>query len=440
MNIKSLTLLDQSPVLFAEEMRSNNCDTGYLVYRNNTLKGSNGLFNHLAEEITRMPDFTQHEAIFFKLDEATQCLFIVFVHNTTRGQSQGGTRLKHKGYEQFGELIKDGLRLSRGMTEKNSVAELWWGGGKAIICPLTPEAFAAIDQHKIENRHKVYTNLPLRKKLFTNYGRFVASLNGVYIAAEDMNTTPEDMLTILSACRYVSCLPPEVGGGANPSGWTARGVFQAMLAAVKFYEGKDDLSGKKVSIQGLGNVGFALAEMVLESGADIIVYDNDAAAYQLVAPYGNRVTTVSAATIYTEPTDIFAPCAIGGILTPEIISKLSCKYVVGAANNQLANAAKDHLPLAERGIVYLPDFFINRMGIVNSANEQYGRIESDIEAAVQHIYTDTLALLEECAASKTTPQETAISWARKKSVIPHPIWGHRGIRLVDEYLAQQTQQ
>lgn len=439
MNVKSLAFLTLSPVEFAADMRSNHCDTGYLVYRNNKLTGSNMFFNNLAEEVSRMPDFAQHEAIFFKLDEETQCLFIVFVHNTTRGQSQGGTRLKHKGYEQFGELIKDGLRLSRGMTEKNSVAGIWWGGGKAIICPLTPEAFKEIDQHKIENRHKIYTNLPLRKKLFSNYGRFVASLNGVYIAAEDMNTTPEDMRTILSACRYVSCLPPEVGGGSNPSIWTARGVFQSMLATIKFYEGKEDLAGKKVSIQGLGNVGFALAEMVLNSGADIVVYDYDAAAYQLVAPYGDRVKPVSAEAIVTEPVDIFAPCAIGGILTPGIIAQLNCKYIAGAANNQLADPAKDYLLLASRGIVYLPDFFINRMGIVNSANEQYGRIESDIEAEVKNIYTDTLALLEECTATKQPTQEVALKWAGEKSTIPHPIWGHRGIQLVDEYLAKQQQ-
>lgn len=435
---KSPTLLAQSPVTFAEAMRSSNCTTGYLVYRNNQLTGSDAFFNNLAEEVSVMPDFFRHEAVFFKLDEETQCLYIVFVHNTTRGQSQGGTRLKYKGYEQVGEMIKDGLRLSRGMTEKNSVAGLWWGGGKAIICPLTAEAFAAIDEHKIEHRHKVYTNVPLRKKLFTHYGRFVASLNGVYIAAEDMNTTPDDMRTILSACRYVSCLPPEVGGGSNPSIWTARGVFQAMLAAIKFYEGKNDLSGKKVSIQGLGNVGFALAEMVLGSGADIVVYDYDSEAYQLVAPYGNRVRTVSAEEIYTEPVDVFAPCAIGGILTPENIAGLNCAYICGAANNQLADPAKDYRLLAERNIVYVPDFFVNRMGIVNSANEQYGRIESDIEAEVKNIYSDTLALLEECVSSKRTPQEVALDWAYKKSTVPHPIWGHRGTKLVDEYMARNN--
>lgn len=438
MTINTLSSLAMPPVEFAATMRTHNIETGYMVYRNNRLQGSGALFSQLAEEVSAMPDFNRHEAIFFKLDEETQCLFIVFVHNTTRGQSQGGTRLKHKGYEQIGELIKDGLRLSRGMTEKNSVAGLWWGGGKAIICPLTPEAFAAIDQHQIENRHKVYTNLTLRKKLFTNYGLFVAGLNGVYIAAEDMNTTPEDMRTILSTCRYVSCLPPEVGGGSNPSIWTARGVFQAMLAAVKFYEGKDNLSGKKVGIQGLGNVGFALAELVLNSGADIVVYDYDSAAYQLVAPYGDRVRTVGAEEIYTEPIDVFAPCAIGGILTPETIARLNCTYICGAANNQLADPGKDFRLLAERNITYLPDFFINRMGIVNSANEQYGRIESDIEAEVKNIYTDTIALLQECALLNKTPQEVALEWAYKKSTLPHPIWGHRGIKLVDEYMARNN--
>lgn len=438
MNAATTSLTTLSPLQFATEMENNGTNTGFLVNTPGGLTGSSALFNQLAREVSAMTDFAAHEALFFKLDAETHCLFVVFVHSTRRGQSQGGTRLKYKGYEQLDALVTDGLRLSRGMTEKNSVAEIWWGGGKAIICPLTPEVFAEIDQHKIENRHKVYTNLSLRKKLFTRYGSFVASLNGVYIAAEDMNTSPSDMLSILSVCRYVTCLPAEVGGGANPSGWTARGVFQAMLATVKHYENKDDLTGKKVSIQGLGNVGFALAEMVLESGADIIVYDYDPGAYQLVTPFGNRVKIVSANEIYTEPTDIFAPCAIGGILNPGTIEQLQCRYVVGAANNQLANAATDCHLLAARNIVYLPDFFVNRMGIVNSANEQYGRLENDLEAEVRKIYTDTLHLLEESALVKKTPQEVALQWAGEKSSIPHPIWGHRGVQLIAKYVAQHS--
>ncbi|MBL7727077.1 MAG: hypothetical protein JNM68_05300 [Dinghuibacter sp.] len=429
-------LLQLTPTAFAAELEKAQATTGWLINTPNGFTGANDLLRNLAAEVAAMPDFSNHEAVFFRYDAETQCLYFAFVHNTVRGQAQGGTRLKHKGYEQVGELIKDGLRLSRGMTEKNSVAGLWWGGGKAIICPLTPEVFAEIDRHVIANRHKEYTNLPLRKKLFTNYGTFIAGLNGIYIAAEDMNTTPTDMLHILSVCRYVTCLPPEAGGGSNPSSWTAAGVFQAMLATVKFFENRDDLSGKTVSIQGLGNVGFALAEMALNSGARLLVYDYDPGVYELLAPFGNRVETVSAEEIYTRPTDIFAPCAIGGILNPGTIPQLSCRFVVGAANNQLATAGTDYRLLAERGIVYLPDFFINRMGIVNCANEQYGRLENDLLNEVKHIYTHTLQLLEACAKTGKTPQETALEWANTQSRIPHPIWGHRGAQLAADHIVR----
>ena len=206
----------------------------------------------------KLPDYDNHEGIFFRADAASKCLFFAFIHNTTRGQSQGGTRFKT--YDTMLELLSDGLRLSKAMSEKCAVAGLWWGGGKAIICPI------GFSEQK--------TTAAQRKTIFSNFGEFIASLHGSYIAAEDMNTTPDDMQTILGQNRFVTCIPKHVGGSGNPSAYTAEGIFKSMLATVSLYEGKSDLSGCSISIQGLGNVGSALARFVLDSGAKKL-YVND---------------------------------------------------------------------------------------------------------------------------------------------------------------------
>ncbi|MBC7776924.1 MAG: hypothetical protein H7246_15940, partial [Phycisphaerae bacterium] len=402
----------------------------------NGVKGSDPLFDELAKEVSAMSDFSTHEAMFFRLDTETNCLYMIFVHSTKRGQAQGGTRLKYEGYEKLEGAIMDGMRLSKGMTDKNSISEIWWGGGKAVICPLTMDIFNEIDKHKMENKDKIYLNLDLRKSVFVNFGKFVASLGGIYIAAEDMNTKTTDMLTILSVCRFVTCLPPEVGGSANPSGWTAQGIFKSMLATVMHFENKNDLSGNTVNIQGLGNVGLPLAELVLKSGARLNVYDTDAEAYETLASYGDKVKAVSANEIYTIQSDIFAPCAIGGILNKDTIPLLNCRYVIGAANNQLRDFDEDYKLLNARNIIYLPDFFINRMGIINCANEQYGRLENDLKDEVEKVYSETLELLADCDATSKTPQEVALKWATEKGEILHPIWGHRSIQLLNNYIAR----
>ena len=369
---------------------------------------------------------------------------MVFVHSTVRGQGQGGTRLKYRDYELIGGAIKDGLRLSKGMTDKNSVSQLWWGGGKAVICPVNQASFDKINDHSRDAAgNKVFTNQALRTTLFKNYGKYVASLGGPYIAAEDMNTTPEDMLTILSVCRFVTCLPASVGGSNNPSRWTADGVFQSLRATINHFEGKHDLAGMTVAIQGVGNVGGPLAEFILLSGGSLVIFDYDKAAANAIKSFGNnayahKVTVVDTPDeIYAAECDVFSPCAIGGILNEKTIPTLKCKYVVGAANNQLANFDEDYKLLRDRNIVYLPDFYINRMGIINCANEQYGRLENDLRMECKKIYNDpqngTFALLKEAEAKHKTPQEIAIQWAIEWGKVPHPIWGHRGIELIKSY-------
>jgi glutamate dehydrogenase/leucine dehydrogenase len=382
------------------------------------IKVSNPVFSPIADAMKDLSDYDSHEAVFIKYDEETNCMFFIFVHNTIRGQAQGGTRMRP--YATIEELLQDGLRLSRAMTEKNAVAELWWGGGKAIICPL--DELNTITGEK-------------RTLVFKNYGRFVASLNGIYIAAEDMNTTPQDMLQILSACRFVTCLPPDVGGSSNPSIWTARGIFNAILATLQFYEGSKELKGKTIGIQGVGNVGMNLAKSLLDAGANIVAYDINKQACEAIKGYSTRVKILEEdGDIYHEKMDIFSPCAGGAIINADTIPQLQATYVIGAANNQLESPKDDANALADRGIVYLPDYFINRMGIINCANEQYGWLKNDLEVAMKAIYVDTLRLLTEASKKNVMPIEISTKEASEKAKKAHPIWGHRGKLLLKEII------
>lgn len=440
----SPTTLLIAPEDLANQLLASGRNSGFIANYKGEIITSDPIFRELAKEVTKMPDYKDHEGIFIKYDDETKCLFMVFVHKTVRGQGQGGTRLKYRDYEMIGGAIKDGLRLSKGMTDKNSISQIWWGGGKAIICPINQAQFDKINSKiKDANGNRVFSDPALRKTLFQNYGKYVASLGGPYIAAEDMNTTPEDMQVILSMCRYVTCLPASVGGSNNPSRWTAEGVFNAMLATLKHFENKDDLTGKTVAVQGVGNVGGPLAEFVLQSGGSLVIFDYDRDAANAIKTFDNnkyasKITIVDTPEdIYAAECDVFAPCAIGGILNSTTIPTLKCKYVVGAANNQLGNFDEDYKLLRDRGIVYLPDFYINRLGIINCANEQYGRLEKDLKNEVQKLYDDpvngTFALLEKCVAENKTPQEVAIFLATEWGKVPHPIWGHRGIELIKSY-------
>jgi glutamate dehydrogenase/leucine dehydrogenase len=359
------------------------------------------------------PSYAEHEAVFFEYNNEFDALFCVFIHSTVRGQAQGGTRFLK--YESMNDLISDGLRLSQAMTMKNAVADIWWGGGKSIICPLN---------------HREYSSEE-RTRLFQAFGLFVASLNGVYVAAEDMNTTPNDMLDILSKCRYVTCLPEVVGGSSNPSFWTAKGVLRAMQATLKACMSKDSLKDIKVGVQGVGNVGGQLAKLLAGEGAEVYIFDTNVnACCQLQAELPDIRIMNDFDDMLAAKLDIFSPCARGGILNSKTIPVLNSSFIIGAANNQLLEPDMDALRIRARGIVYLPDFFINRMGITNCANEQYGRVEVDLEDAVQNIYDDTEDLILSAMINSLTPLEVANNLAENKAKMPHPIWGHRGPKLM----------
>lgn len=375
-------------------------------------------------------DFDEHEAVFLERGERSGALMGAFIHKTIRGQAQGGLRFwPYAGLDQF---LSDGLRLAQGMGRKNALAGLWWGGGKGVI---------------VRDPDAPYLDENYRSMLFREYGSFISSLNGAYITAEDVGTRPSDMASVFATTRFVSCVPAEVGGSGNPSPWTAKGVVCAMQAALEV-AGLGTLAGKSVAMQGLGNVGSAMVAELLEAGvariaaADISATNIEAARQRFAdARLALRVAERGDDSILETACDVLAPNALGGVLNPMTIPKLAAKIVCGAANNQLLDSERDAKLIAERGIVYVPDFVANRMGIVNCANEQYGRLSED-PAILRHfdenadgsVFRVTKQVLLRARERGQTPSEAANLLADELSQVPHPIWGHRTKHIIDDLL------
>jgi leucine dehydrogenase len=279
-----------------------------------------------------------YERVVLGSDEAAGYQGIVVVHSTALGPAIGGTR--YWSYKTEDDAMTDALRLARGMTYKNALAGLPFGGGKSIIIR---------DGNAVD-----------REQLFRAHGRMVNSLAGKYFTAEDVGTSPADMEYVLQETTYVGGLQ---GRSGDPSPHTARGVFRAMQATAKHKWGNDDLAGKTVAIQGCGHVGYFLAGELARVGANLIVTDVDAAKVKrVVEDYG--ASTVAPEEIYSAAADILAPCALGGVLNDQTIPQLKATLVVGGANNQLLEPRHGDL-LEERGILYAPDYAANAGGVIN---------------------------------------------------------------------------
>jgi leucine dehydrogenase len=290
-------------------------------------------------------EFPGHEMVVFAGDEESGLRAIIALHSTARGPAAGGVRLRP--YRRVEDALHDVLELSRAMTLKNAIADLPLGGGKAVII-ADP------------NRDKT-------EALFEAFGRAVDRLGGHYWAAEDMGVGPDDMAVVARTTRYVAGLPTGPFAGGDPSPVTAAGVFEGIKIALRHTTGSEALAGRTVAVQGLGHVGSNLCALLREAGADLIITDLNAALLaEAQREYG--VLAVSPEEIYTVQADVFAPCAGGGILNEATISRLNVRVVAGAANNQLeTSACANHL--ANRGILYAPDFVINAGGIINVAAE-----------------------------------------------------------------------
>ncbi len=287
-----------------------------------------------------------HEQLLFCNDNATGLKAIIAVHNTVLGPALGGTRIWK--YTNEMEALNDVLRLSRGMTYKNSISGLDLGGGKAVI---------------IGNSKTMKSDA-----LFRRFGRFVDSLAGNYITAEDVGVNPDDMVSVSKETKYVVGLP---GKSGDPSPVTAFGTFMGMKACAKHQFGSDDLSGKKVAVQGVGHVGEYLVKHLAEEGAKIYITDIDAVTLKSVSEkYG--ATIVGLDEIYDIDMDIYAPCALGSTVNPETIDRLKCSIIAGAANNQLKVEAIQGSEMLKKGIVYAPDYAINAGGVINCFGEVKG--------------------------------------------------------------------
>ncbi|HVS01621.1 MAG TPA: Glu/Leu/Phe/Val dehydrogenase [Thermoanaerobaculia bacterium] len=305
-----------------------------------------------------MPFFEQiesmgHERVVICSNPDVGLKAIIAVHSTTLGPGLGGVRMwKYKSDE---EALVDALRLARGMTYKAAAAGLNLGGGKAVI----------LGDSKKEKS----------EALFRAFGRYVESLGGLYITAEDVGTDMEDMELILTETRWVTGVSPAHGGSGDPSPVTAYGTLQGITAAVRWKYGEPELAGRSVAIQGLGSVGHHLAGYLVERGAKVFGCDIDPDALSQAEEMG--VEIVPPDDIYGVDCDIFAPCALGAVLNDRTIPRLRCDIVAGAANNQLEQEQRDADLLTERGILYAPDFVINAGGLINVYNELLGHYNQE---------------------------------------------------------------
>lgn len=332
-----------------------------------------------------------HQQVVFCYDESVGLKSIIAIHDTTLGPALGGVRFWP--YASEAEALIDVLRLSRGMTYKAAISGLNLGGGKSVIIgdPLQIKSEA----------------------LLRRFGQFVESLGGQYITAEDMGVSVKDMEYVRMETRYVTGLPEEMGGSGDPSPVTAYGVYLGMKAAWKKVTGTESLKGVKVLVQGLGKVGMALVELLHKEGATI--YATDLSAQQLEQAerlYG--VHPVPPDDWYRQPVDILAPCARGGILNAETIPHLRCAVVAGSANNQLADEIQDSVRLAERGILYAPDFLINAGGLINVYTELEGYSRNRALARTEYIYEATQRVFAAAEKRGITPHEAAMQLAEER--------------------------
>jgi leucine dehydrogenase len=394
----------------------------FVVFENGEYTLSHQVLNPIKAFFELSQDFARHEGVFIGREDGLETLFLAFVHDTRRGLSQGG--LRFKSYDNAAELLVDGLRLAQGMTRKNALAGLWWGGGKGIM-PVTPAIAHAAKRGVLDDDAK-----DLRRRLFEAYGRFVASLGGIYYTAEDIGTNTNDMKAILSRNRFTTCVPASYGGSGNPSPHTAHGVFRAMQAGWNFIEGTPELAGVRVAVQGAGNVGAPLIKKLVNNGAQVWVCDISQTLLDAIKKDCPSVTITPPDSIFDLPVDVFAPCAIGAQVNKDTIPRLKVKLICGAANNILKEPDDADL-LRKRGITFVPDYLCNRMGIVNCADEWHGYLEDDVRITAERVFPDTLRVLKHARTLGIPTTSAADDLADAAASILHPLIGHRGRRIID---------
>lgn len=304
-----------------------------------------------------------HEQVVFCNDNEIGLKAIVAIHNTVLGPSLGGTRMW--AYKNEMEALTDVLRLSRGMTYKSSLAGLNLGGGKAVI----------IGDSKTQKS----------EALMRRFGKFINSIGGKYITAEDVGVNTRDMEYIKMETDFVSGLPESMGGSGDPSPVTAYGVYLSMKASAKEKWNNDSLSGKKIVVQGIGHVGASLVKHLVKEGAKVYISDINEEQLKVVAKE-TGAEVVSVDKLYDIDMDIYAPCALGATINSDTLNRLKCVIICGAANNQLADENVHGKMVIEKGILYAPDFVVNAGGIINVYYELEGYNRERALAHAEKIY------------------------------------------------------
>jgi len=338
-------------------------------------------------EITQKVTNTDHEQVLIGRDNESGYHGIIAIHSTALGPAVGGTRFWS--YDSEDEALTDALRLSHGMTYKTALAGLPLGGGKSII----------IGNNKTRDR----------EALLRAHGHFVETLKGRYVTAEDVGTSPADMEIVRLETQHVAGL---IGRSGDPSPFTALGVFRAIQASNNFLWNRDELSGVTVAIQGCGNVGYHLAKLLHESGVRLIVTDvNGENLSRVVDEFAAE--TVPPDEIFSARADVFAPCALGGVINDETIPKLNVQIVAGSANNQLLEDRHGAM-LRERSILYAPDYVANAGGVLNGCIELLGWTPEHALRKVGEIYDTVLSIFKSAEAEGITPNKAADALAEDR--------------------------
>ncbi|MBC1795435.1 Glu/Leu/Phe/Val dehydrogenase [Listeria booriae] len=332
-----------------------------------------------------------YEQVVFCHDKVSGLKAIIAIHDTTLGPALGGCRMWP--YETEEEALEDVLRLARGMTYKNAAAGLNLGGGKTVIIG---------DPRKDKS-----------EAMFRALGRYVESLNGRYIIAEDVGTTVADMDMIHAETDYVTGISESYGSSGNPSPMTALGVYSAMKRTALEAFGTDTLAEKTVAVQGVGNVAYALCELLHKDGAKLVVTDiNQEAVNRAVAAFGAKA--VAPDEIYDVDADIFAPCALGGVLNDTTIPRLKVKAVCGSSNNQLLQTIHHGQMLADCGILYAPDYIVNAGGVINVADELSRYNEERAKHKIGEIYGQIGKVFDIAKEEKVLPAQAANRMAEQR--------------------------
>jgi leucine dehydrogenase len=334
-----------------------------------------------------------HEDLVIHRGRRSGAYVIVAIHSTALGPALGGARIWH--YEATVDGARDALRLARGMTYKAAAAGLELGGGKGVIC--------APDGPAPDGRE--------RRDLLLDFADLVESLDGRYITAEDVGLSPDDLVVMTERTDHLTGLPPSHGGSGDPSPFTALGVEAAMRACTRARFGSSDLAGRVVAVVGLGHVGERLARRLAEDGAELLLSDIDDRKRELAAELGGRWMDPLRAMV--AECDVLAPCALGGAIDEANAKLLRCEVVCGCANNQLASDGLDGT-LAERDILYAPDFIVNAGGLIHVYKEIRGYSEEHARELALGIEDTMEDVLEAAAVRSITPLRAAFALARER--------------------------